>query len=209
MDNLLNKIASDRHVQAARDAVANLPPPVKKAAKAGMIGVGTTIAVFATPPLLGFTASGVAAGSLAAAVQSAVYGAAVPAGSLFAIMQSVGATATIVPALIAGVSASGIAGAAAASQEQDSDANREDGEGGSCGKEADEQDKNGQQAQDKNEKQNFTREKVEIRIQRVLSRELGRTRIQVASPEEDQVSIGDTQDTRHDGTIFRPMNNER
>ncbi|CAE6542449.1 unnamed protein product [Rhizoctonia solani] len=208
MNNLLNKIANDRHVQAARDAVANLPPPVKKAAKVGMIGVGTTVAVFATPPLLGFTASGVAAGSLAAAIQSAVYGAAVPAGSLFAIMQSVGATATIVPALIAGVSASGIAGAAEASQEQASDANRED-EGESCGKEADEQDKDGEQEQGKNEKQTSTREKVETRIQRVLSRELGRARIQVASPEEDQVSIGGIQNTGHDGEIFRPMNNER
>ncbi|CAE6407340.1 unnamed protein product [Rhizoctonia solani] len=118
MDNFVNKIMNDPNVRAARDAVENLPPPVKKAAKVGMIGVGTSIAVLATPPLLGFTASGVAAGSLAAAIQSAVYGAAVPAGSLFAIMQSVGATATIVPALIAGASATGIAGAVEASQAQ-------------------------------------------------------------------------------------------
>jgi hypothetical protein len=44
--------------------VDNLPTPVKKVAKVGMIGVGAGVAVFAVPPLLGFTASGVAAGKL-------------------------------------------------------------------------------------------------------------------------------------------------
>ncbi|GAB1526470.1 hypothetical protein RhiTH_009637 [Rhizoctonia solani] len=110
-----------------------MPPPVKKVAKVGAIGVGTGVAVFAVPPLLGFTASGVAAGSVAAAIQSAVYGAAVPAGSLFSIMQSVGATATIVPALVAGASATGIAGAVEAGQGQgqgpdDNGEQREDGD---------------------------------------------------------------------------------
>ncbi|TFK47699.1 hypothetical protein OE88DRAFT_1665270 [Heliocybe sulcata] len=41
--------------------------------------------------LLGFGPLGVVAGSVAAAVQSAVYGAFIPAGSLFAAMQSAGA----------------------------------------------------------------------------------------------------------------------
>ncbi|KDN39774.1 hypothetical protein RSAG8_08566, partial [Rhizoctonia solani AG-8 WAC10335] len=70
--------------------------------------VGTlvvTTGVLIATPLLGFTASGVAAGSLAAAIQSAIYGAAVPAGSLFAIMQSIGATGVILPAIAAGLGA--------------------------------------------------------------------------------------------------------
>lgn len=42
-------------------------------------------------------------GSAAAFIQSVCYGAAVPAGSIFAILQSVGATGTIVPAVVAGL----------------------------------------------------------------------------------------------------------
>ncbi|KAG8731600.1 hypothetical protein FRC11_003386, partial [Ceratobasidium sp. 423] len=61
--------------------------------------------VLIATPLLGFTASGVAAGSIAAAIQSAVYGAAVPAGSLFAIMQSIGATGVLLPAITVGLGA--------------------------------------------------------------------------------------------------------
>jgi hypothetical protein len=49
-------------------------------------------------------------GSLAAVIQSVVYGAAVPAGSAFAIMQSVGATGTIVPAVVAGLGAAAVTG---------------------------------------------------------------------------------------------------
>ncbi|CAE6371103.1 unnamed protein product [Rhizoctonia solani] len=70
--------------------------------------VGTLVVtggVMIATPLIGFTASGVAAGSLAAAIQSAVYGAAVPAGSLFAIMQSIGATGVFLPAITAGLGA--------------------------------------------------------------------------------------------------------
>ncbi|KAF8721204.1 hypothetical protein RHS02_08936, partial [Rhizoctonia solani] len=65
----------------------------------------TTIIVMVTPPFLGFTASGIAAGSLAAAIQSVFYGAAVPAGSLFSIMQSIGAIGVFLPAIAAGLSA--------------------------------------------------------------------------------------------------------
>lgn len=49
---------------------------------------------------------------MAAAIQSVVYGAAVPAGSAFAILQSIGATGTLVPAVVAAVGAAGAAGAA-------------------------------------------------------------------------------------------------
>ncbi|CAE6511380.1 unnamed protein product [Rhizoctonia solani] len=72
-------------------------------------GLVVTVGVAATP-LLGFGAGGVAAGSLAAAIQSAFYGAAVPAGSLFAILQSIGATGVIGPALIAGLGGGAVCG---------------------------------------------------------------------------------------------------
>ncbi|KAG9087589.1 hypothetical protein FS749_002827 [Ceratobasidium sp. UAMH 11750] len=112
MNNLFNKIVKDPKVQAARQAVDNLPPVVRRVAKVGAAGVAVGGAVFVTPPLLGFTTAGVAAGSIAAGLQSAIYGGAVSAGSWFAVMQSVGATATIVPALVAGTTtAAGVAAA--------------------------------------------------------------------------------------------------
>ncbi|KAG8728890.1 hypothetical protein FRC10_004487 [Ceratobasidium sp. 414] len=99
MNGLFNRIANDPRVQAARQAAENLPPGVK----IGAAGIAAGGAVFAIPPILGFTATGVAAGSIAAGIQSVVYGGAVSAGSWFAIMQSVGATGTIVPGLVAGL----------------------------------------------------------------------------------------------------------
>ncbi|KAF8602235.1 hypothetical protein BDV93DRAFT_607683 [Ceratobasidium sp. AG-I] len=111
MSSWLNRITNSPQVRAVRQATENLPPGARAAAKAGATGVAVGAAVFAVPPLLGFTTAGVAAGSLAAAIQSAVYGAAVPTGSIFAIMQSLGATATIVPAVVAGAAAAAGAGA--------------------------------------------------------------------------------------------------
>ncbi|KAG8731599.1 hypothetical protein FRC11_003385 [Ceratobasidium sp. 423] len=82
------------------------------AAKYAAVGaVVVTGGVLIATPLLGFTASGVAAGSIAAAIQSALYGAAVPAGSLFAIMQSIGATGVLLPAITAGLGAGACCGA--------------------------------------------------------------------------------------------------
>ncbi|EUC53487.1 interferon-induced 6-16 family protein [Rhizoctonia solani AG-3 Rhs1AP] len=72
-------------------------------------GLVVTVGVAATP-LLGFGAGGVAAGSLAALIQSAIYGAAVPAGSLFALLQSIGATGVLLPAITAGLSAGAACG---------------------------------------------------------------------------------------------------
>ncbi|KAH7333635.1 hypothetical protein B0J17DRAFT_676228 [Rhizoctonia solani] len=209
MDNLFNKIMNDPNVRAARDAVENLPPPIKKAAKVGMIGVGTSIAVFATPPLLGFTASGVAAGSLAAAIQSAVYGAAVPAGGLFAFMQSVGATATIVPALIAGASATGIAGAVEAGQAQGPRGN-EEGEGGAGEEGANDQNGNGiEEKRDEDKEQEPTELAANLgnEDQRV-SPPRGEARIQVASLEEDRSSIEQLLNAGQGGDVFRPRNNQ-
>ncbi|EUC54115.1 interferon-induced 6-16 family protein [Rhizoctonia solani AG-3 Rhs1AP] len=213
MDNFLNKIVNDPHVRAARNAVANLPPPVKKVAKAGMIGVGTGIAVFATPPLLGFTATGVAAGSLAAAIQSAVYGAAVPAGGLFAIMQSVGATATIVPALIAGASATGIVGAVEAGQEPEPGANEGDEEGGARDKEVDEQNENGDQEQrDEDKEQRLMGDEKALLgepssdNQKVSSH--ADIRIQVASPGEECNSMAHSLNIGQGEEVFRPRNNQ-
>ncbi|KAG9091532.1 hypothetical protein FRC06_000525 [Ceratobasidium sp. 370] len=100
MNGLFDQIANDRRIQAA----------VQRAATVGAAGVAVGGAVFVIPPLLGFTAAGVAAGSIAAGLQSALYGGAVSAGSWFAVMQSVGATGTIVPALVAGTTtAAGVA----------------------------------------------------------------------------------------------------
>ncbi|CAE6528795.1 unnamed protein product [Rhizoctonia solani] len=79
---------------------------IVSAAKYAAVGaLVVTGGVLIATPLLGFTASGVAAGSLAALIQSAIYGAAVPAGSLFAIMQSIGATGVLLPAITAGLGA--------------------------------------------------------------------------------------------------------
>jgi len=68
----------------------------KKIAIPLAIGVGVGAASFFAPMLalgaLGFTGSGVASGSIAAATQSAFYGGLVPAGSWFAAFQAAGAT---------------------------------------------------------------------------------------------------------------------
>ncbi|MCJ1479359.1 hypothetical protein MMC13_008044 [Lambiella insularis] len=59
---------------------------------AGIIAaIGTTYIL----PAAGFCAAGVKAGSVAAGVQAAVYGASVPAGSIFATLQSWGATGAL------------------------------------------------------------------------------------------------------------------
>ncbi|CUA70983.1 hypothetical protein RSOLAG22IIIB_09261 [Rhizoctonia solani] len=79
-----------------------LATAAKYAAIASLV---VTAGALVAPPLLGFTASGVAAGSIAAAIQSALYGGAVPAGTLFAFLQSIGATGVLIPAITAGLSA--------------------------------------------------------------------------------------------------------
>lgn len=48
---------------------------------------------------VGFRAAGVKAGSIAAGVQASVYGAAVPAGSMFATLQSWGVTGALTDTL--------------------------------------------------------------------------------------------------------------
>ena len=59
------------------------------------VGVATGVVAVAAAPLVlgaaGFTAGGVAVGSIAAFVQSAVYGGSVASGSVFALLQSAGA----------------------------------------------------------------------------------------------------------------------
>ncbi|CAE6475062.1 unnamed protein product [Rhizoctonia solani] len=217
MNNILEHIANNPNVRAAREAVENIPPPVKKIAKAGMIGVGAGAAVFAAPPLLGFTASGVAAGSgsVAAAIQSAVYGAAVPAGSLFAIMQSVGATATIVPALVAGVSATGIAGAVEAGQGQrpgeyggEREANNEEPREGKEDGDPEKHDETEGEKPINNGKSQRTN--ISERLQR-LARDpspCSEGSIRVTSPDEDQGPTKHILDAGHDGEIYRPRNNQ-
>ncbi|QRV85388.1 interferon-induced 6-16 family protein [Ceratobasidium sp. AG-Ba] len=114
MNDWFDKITNDQRIRAVHEKMSNLPPSVQRAAKVGATGVAVGATVFAIPPLLGFTTAGVAAGSIAAGIQSAFYGGAVSAGSAFAVMQSIGATATIIPALFAGVGAA--AGATVATE---------------------------------------------------------------------------------------------
>ena len=68
-----------------------------------VIGVGGVVLGAAVLPLLGFTSSGIAAGSWAAWMMS-LYGGSVPAGSLFAILQSAGASGGIAWSSFGGIS---------------------------------------------------------------------------------------------------------
>ncbi|KAI9870136.1 MAG: hypothetical protein M1823_008841, partial [Watsoniomyces obsoletus] len=62
------------------------------AASTGALGaIGTTHIL----PAVGFGAAGIKAGSIAAGVQASLYGAAVPAGSVFATLQSWGMTGAL------------------------------------------------------------------------------------------------------------------
>ncbi|KAH7361544.1 hypothetical protein B0T11DRAFT_338567 [Plectosphaerella cucumerina] len=73
---------------------------------------GTTYAAtFLGLVALGFGPLGVAGGSVAAFIQSAVYGAAVPAGGWFATMTGLGMTGGL--HMVAGTAASALAGLAA------------------------------------------------------------------------------------------------
>ena len=64
--------------------------PICYASCLAAVGVGGLIAGAAVLPLLGFTSTGIAAGSWAAGWMAS-FGGAVPAGSLFASLQSAGA----------------------------------------------------------------------------------------------------------------------
>ena len=55
-----------------------------------LIASGITYAITTALSAIGFTAVGPAAGSIAAWAQAVVYGGAIPAGGLFAILQSIG-----------------------------------------------------------------------------------------------------------------------
>lgn len=81
------------------------------ASPALVAGAGTLAAISTTYilPAAGFCAAGVKAGSVAAGVQAAVYGASVPAGSIFATLQSWGATGALTGTLGAAALPVGIA----------------------------------------------------------------------------------------------------
>ncbi|ESO87214.1 hypothetical protein LOTGIDRAFT_229342 [Lottia gigantea] len=64
--------------------------PITWASCMAVVGVGGLVLGAAILPLLGFTSTGIAAGSWAAWIMS-LYGGSVPAGSLFALLQSTGA----------------------------------------------------------------------------------------------------------------------
>ena len=81
-------------------------PPSNTAQKIAAAAVGVLAApVIAGAALgaVGFTSTGVAIGSIAAGVQSALYGGSVAAGSVFALCQSAGATGVIGSAATAGI----------------------------------------------------------------------------------------------------------
>ena len=63
---------------------------LKNAIKAGLVSAGTTTLLFNAPAMLGFGAAGIAKGSIAAWMMS-LSGGATQAGSVVAILQSVGA----------------------------------------------------------------------------------------------------------------------
>jgi len=74
------------------------------------VGVGVGMGTFYVVPLIGFTAAGIASGSLASQMMSAfaiANGGGVPAGGLIAILQSIGATGAVglLPAGLAGAGA--------------------------------------------------------------------------------------------------------
>ncbi|CAE6474988.1 unnamed protein product [Rhizoctonia solani] len=68
-------------------------PHIRRILLIAGVGVGVAVLVPFTIATLGFGPAGVAAGSAAAAWQSAAYGGAVSAGSIFAVLQSLGMTA--------------------------------------------------------------------------------------------------------------------
>lgn len=69
-----------------------LNPCAAIAAGAGTLAaLGTTYIL----PVAGFGAAGIKAGSIAAGVQATVYGASVPAGGVFATLQSAGVTGAL------------------------------------------------------------------------------------------------------------------
>ncbi|KIW65523.1 hypothetical protein PV04_07778 [Phialophora macrospora] len=74
---------SCRHLSDASSAIA--------AGSGTLAAIGTTYVL----PAVGFCAAGVKSGSIAAGVQSAIYGGSVPAGSMFATLQSWGATGAL------------------------------------------------------------------------------------------------------------------
>ena len=87
--------------------VGGLIGAVSSAAFGGPAAVSAGIPALSA---IGFTSSGVAAGSIAAGVQSSI--GSVAAGSLFASLQSAGATAALGTAGVAGLATVGVVGGA-------------------------------------------------------------------------------------------------
>ena len=73
------------------------------AAAVGVLAAPVLVIAGAALGAVGFTSTGVAVGSIAAGVQSALYGGSVAAGSVFALCQSAGATGVIGSAATAGI----------------------------------------------------------------------------------------------------------
>eukprot|EP00187_Rhodella_violacea_P007423 CAMPEP_0174901234 /NCGR_PEP_ID=MMETSP0167-20121228/33884_1 /TAXON_ID=38298 /ORGANISM="Rhodella maculata, Strain CCMP736" /LENGTH=233 /DNA_ID=CAMNT_0016142859 /DNA_START=40 /DNA_END=741 /DNA_ORIENTATION=- len=90
-------------------ALTNPGEQARKAASFVLLGVGSLLATGAfLVPVLGFGVAGVAAGSAAAVIQSAIYGGATC--GVFAALQSAGATLAWVNCAAAGVVVAGVGG---------------------------------------------------------------------------------------------------
>ena len=121
-DDLLNvgdTVRADRHnveeweewiIVDDPDALTSPGNTVRCAIAGTLLAGGAVLSICALAiPLVGFGVRGVAAGSFAAATQSAVYGGATC--GLFSVLQSAGATLAWVPVCAAGAAAAGIGGA--------------------------------------------------------------------------------------------------
>ncbi|KAF8602179.1 hypothetical protein BDV93DRAFT_524206 [Ceratobasidium sp. AG-I] len=102
VEALYNKIFQDPRVRKVLDKIAQYFPIERCITIAIGSAVASGLITFVVIPLIGFTPGGVAANSIAASIQSAVYGGNVTSGSIFAILQSLGATASALPALLVG-----------------------------------------------------------------------------------------------------------
>ena len=89
--------------------------PGCKAALGATVGAGVVGAAFSVPALMGFTASGIAAGSTAAGMQAGAGN--VAAGSTFAFLQSVGASGTLFTGTWASTAGAAVGGVVAGYEE--------------------------------------------------------------------------------------------
>jgi hypothetical protein len=133
-------------------------------------------------------------------------------------MQSIGATATIVPALVAGASATGIAGAVESGQGQPPGENG--GEREPKNEESQEEKQEGDpekqgeiEAKEHSDNGKPQRPSLSERLQKLVRvpspGPCNESGVRVASPNENQGLVMPLPDVSHDGEVYRPKNNQR